>query len=170
MYWKQVGLFPNVIAVQHSLSFEKQRAALAQTLCFVMQWAESRCKANYNHLKRGPPLKKSTGNRVWFKCQVNYRVSSMAHQVVVKWSQVRTHLGWCKLMFIQRLWICFVAPGEFWSQTEAELPRKHFSRPHPIKQMNGFLFFHSYSRTLNHCSHCAQRGKYDQYSFTELDS
>ena len=52
-YMSLVGLFSTVIASQRSLSLEKQMAAPAQTLSFVRQWMESRCKANFNNLKQG---------------------------------------------------------------------------------------------------------------------
>ena len=54
-YKSIVDLFPTVITDQRNLSLEKQRAAPAQTLSFVLQ--ESREKAKFNHLKQGSPKK-----------------------------------------------------------------------------------------------------------------
>ena len=60
-----------VITDQRSLSLEKQRAAPAQTLSFLLQWTESRCKVNFKHLKQGPPKK----NLYQYKCTL-YRENS----------------------------------------------------------------------------------------------
>ena len=70
-YISIVGLFPYVIADQRSLSLDEMRAAPAQTLSFVLQWTESRCKVNFNHLKQGPSKK----NLYQFKCML-YRENS----------------------------------------------------------------------------------------------
>ena len=56
-YKSIVDLFPTIITDQCSLSLEKQRAAPAQTLSFVLQWMGSREKAKFNQLKQGSPEK-----------------------------------------------------------------------------------------------------------------
>ena len=67
-YISIVGLFPSVIADQRSLSLEKQRATQAQMLSFVLHWMESRCKANFNHLKQGPPKKNDISSTLFSHC------------------------------------------------------------------------------------------------------
>ena len=67
-YISIVDLFPTVITDQRTLSLEKQRAAPAQMFSFVLQWTESRRKANFTHLKQGPPknIFTSPSNRPFF--------------------------------------------------------------------------------------------------------